>query len=92
MPNEGAPGELASARLEIPTPTRHTRGAAQPEIRVLEASVHAVEDGALMVTVRAEPASQVWTLPLLAWLQFIGRFEEALTAALPSNISGATNS
>jgi hypothetical protein len=92
MPNEGASGELASARLEIPTMTQRTSGAAQPDVRALEASIHAVEDGALMVTVRTEPSSQVWTLPLLAWLQFIGRCEEAVTAALTSNISGAVNS
>jgi hypothetical protein len=90
MPTEGALGELASARLEIPTMT--TSRAAQADIRVLEASIHSVDDGALMVTVRTEPSSQVWTVPLLAWLQFLGRFEEAVGAALTSDISGATKS
>lgn len=80
MSPSGATGELASARLELPSTIRNRRRA--HDLRALEASIHADRDGALIVTLRAEPAAAAYTMPLLACLQFVRRIEDAAAEAL----------
>jgi hypothetical protein len=91
MPHEGAPGELARARLDLPV-SRRSRTAPTPPLRAVEATIHAGDGGSLMVTLHAEPASGAWTLPLLAWLQFLSRVEDAAAEVLTSSIAGTLNS
>jgi hypothetical protein len=89
MPNEGAPGELAHARLEFPVPsTARRRRRRVDDAAVLEATIHRNDDGAMMVAVRALPAAAASSLPLLACLQFIARFEEAVAEALTKAATG----
>jgi len=80
MPKTDTPGELATARLEIPV-TRRGRRAQPQAVRTIEASIRS-DDGVITVTMRTEPASDTWTIPLLAYLQFMARFEEAVVEAL----------
>ncbi len=80
MSSRGVTGELARARLELPAITQRRRRA--HELRALEASIHADGDGALTVTLRAEPAATAYTMPLLACLQFLRRIEDAAAEAL----------
>ena len=89
MPNEGEPGELAHVRLEFPTPdtarARRRRGTAGGAI---EATIRSDGDGAMTVAVRALPATAAAALPLLACLQFIARFEDAVAEALTNAAKG----
>jgi hypothetical protein len=78
---QGAPGELALARLELPVSRRARRGTA-PALRAVEASILQADDGSLLVSVRSEPPMTTYTLPALAALQFVGRVEAALAEAL----------
>ena len=73
--------QLARARLDIPgtSDQPHEGGGL-----TLDASVRSYGDGALFVALRMEPGGHVCTLPLLAWLQFIGRCEDAAIEALAS--------
>lgn len=87
MPNKDAPGELASARLEIPV--RNKRRARPGQVRLIEASIQADRHGAMTVTMRTEPPTGTITLPLLACLQFVARFEEAVADALTNVASGS---
>jgi len=88
MPRQDAHGELASARLDIPDTTRRPRSARQRDLRTLEASIRAADNGALVVTMRTEPPMSSYTLPVLACLQFVRRFEDAVAEALTYVDSG----
>lgn len=87
MPNEGAPGELAHVRLEFPVP--HTGRRRRSRARgVIEATIRRDDDGAMTVAARALPAAAASALPLLACLQFIARFEDAVAEALTNAAKG----
>ena len=71
--------ELARARLDIP----NTSGrACETAVFAIEASIRSHSDGELVVTLRTEPGGRVLTLPLLAYLQFMNKFEDAVSEGL----------
>jgi hypothetical protein len=91
MPYEGDPGELASARLDLPTSfrsraSRTAAGRRRNDATALEASIRRDRSGALVVVANAVPVDGA--VPLLACLQFIARFEDAAAEALTKVTSG----
>jgi hypothetical protein len=89
MPNEGEPGELAHARLEFPVPsTARTRRNRAGAVAAIDATILRDDDGAMTVAVRTLPAAAASSLPLLACLQFIARFEDVVAEALTNAAKG----
>jgi hypothetical protein len=92
MPYEGDPGELASARLDLPTSfrsraSRTAAGRRRNDATALEASIRRDRSGALVVVANAVPGG-AGPIPLLACLQFIARFEDSAAEALTKVTSG----
>jgi hypothetical protein len=82
MTTRSAATELAHARLDIPRTSVGKKRTPTNAVSAIDVSIRQYLNGELVVRLRTEPGMDACTLPLLACLQFISRFEEAAGEAL----------